>query len=336
MVIRSVFLIFLTLSLFTACEEPYREADISNIPSQVEVLSLRDTLATTSPTIQQLYQTFGTFWRDYTEDILRIGPADNPETLNKIAQFLTDPTISELEGAIADVHGNQLSNYGQELDDAFRRYHFFFPESKPPQVIFMNSGFNFGIYPIDGQLGIGLDFYLGGSHPMTETLDPNLFPLFLKKKMEPEYLVGDAMRGWMLVNHQKAHYDDTNLLSTAMYWGKTLYLMDLLFPESADHLKINFTPEDIAWCQANERNLWLSFSNQDVLYERRKFEVNRWIEDGPFTRAADLPQEAPSRMGQWICWQVVRDYMARNKDVTPEMLLAETNYLKMLNSYRPD
>lgn len=336
MVFRSVFIIFLTLTLFTACESPYREADISNIPSQIEALSLKDTLANSPTSIQQLYQTFGNFWRDYTEDILRIGPASDPATLTNIDAFLQDPTISELEAAIAEIHNNRLAQYGEALDEGFRRYHFFFPETKSPQIIFMNSGFNFGIYPTDGQLGIGLDFYLGASHPLTATLDPNLFPQFLKNKMEPQYLTGDAMRGWMLVQHQQDFYDDTNLLSTAMYWGKTLYLMDLMFPEMADHLKINFTAEDIAWCQANERNLWLSFSNQDVLYERRKFEVNRWIEDGPFTRAADLPQDCPSRIGQWICWQVVRDYMARNKDVTPEMLLAETNYLKMLNSYRPE
>lgn len=336
MVYRSIILLFLTLALCTGCEDSTRVANIDGIPAQPSVLNLHDTLTNaTVSTTQELYQNFGPFWRIYAEDILRLGPSDNDETLQTLDAFLHDPMISELGQAINQVHGTRYSSYQESIDQALRRYKYFFPDSITPQAVLMNSGFNFGIYPADHQLGIGLDFYLGKENGIIQTLDPNMFPNYLKEKMDPDYLVSDALRGWLLVNHQDRFYDDTDLLSTAMYWGKILYLMDIIMPDAPDFEKINFTRENIEWCKQNERNLWISFSNQEILYETTKFEINRWITDGPFTRAGDLPQDCPSRIGTWIAWQVVRDYMARNKDVTPGQLLEETNNLKMLNAYRP-
>jgi hypothetical protein len=114
-----------------------------------------------------------------------------------------------------------------------------------------------------------------------------------------------------------------------------MYLLDLMLPEVPDHIKMGYTKEQQAWCEANERNLWIEFSQQDVLYETRRFEINRWIADGPFTRAAGIPQDSPSRIGVWLGWRIVRDYMTRNKDLHPAALPGDRNYLKMLNAYRP-
>ena len=337
---RLITLGFFTTMLFISCDEGVREADISNIDQQCDFYALNDSLqqfdlANAEEINQQLYQSLGSFWRDYTESILREGAFDDPATLGKIAQFMTDPTISEINTEVSAVLGPGQAERIDQLDKAFRRMRYFFPETPAPQVVFMNSGFNYGIFPTETHLAVGQEWYLGTEHHITQSLDENTFPNYIRKKMAPEFLVGDAMRGWLAVHFQHQYYDDSDLLSTVMYWGKILYLMDVTFPELTDGQKINYTPDEIAWCQANERNLWAAFSQQDILYEKRKFEIYRWVNDGPFTSAQSVPQESPSRLGMWIGWQVIRDYMERNNEVTPEQLLQETNYLKLLNAYRP-
>lgn len=334
----------LTFTLFVfamwGCGPSGRQADLKDIEAQVSFDDMTQALAEANfndlnSTHQELYQRFGSFWRDYTEFILQVGPAEDPSTLIGLQGFLDYQDTQNTEEAIREVHGHRMAGYNEAIDFAFRRFHYFFPETALPEVIYFNSGFNFSVFPTDTHLGIGLDYFLGADHPITQQLNPELFPGFMRAKMEPDLLVAEALRGWLLVHHQDAHYDESNLVSTCIYWGKMMYILDLMLPDAPDHIKMSYTPEEQAWNEKNERNLWIEFSNQEILYETRRFEINRWIVDGPFTRAAGVPQEAPSRVGIWLGWRIVRDYMDRNPELTPAELLNNRAYLRMLNAYRP-
>lgn len=329
------------IALLVACNSQRREVDIADVAQQVSFFNLQKDLDAADTTRlneehQQLYQRYGSFWRAYCEDILRLGAARSEQSVLLWKDFSSDPMIEELEKAISEIHEDRLPLYETEIDNAFRRYHVLFPEKSLPDIVFMNSGFNFGVWPTGEHLGIGLDFFIGAEHPLVTPLDPNLFPNYQKAKMRPDLLVPDALRGWLLVSHQQAHYNDENLIQTVLYYGKMMYLLDLMLPAMEDYRLIDYTAEEFAWCRENERNLWISFSDQEVLYERRKFEINRWVSDAPFTRAVDLPQETPGRVGIWIGWQIVSDYMQRNPDVSPAEMLELTNPITFLNAYRPD
>lgn len=337
----SIITLLFTTILLMACSSDQHRADISDIPPQVTCLYLSDSLhaadtSALSLAHQKVYQNFGNFWRDYSEDILRLGAARNPETLLNWKDFAEDPLISELERAIQEVHGPQLDSYCKALDEAFRRYRYFFPNDSLPEVVFMNSGFNYGVWPTETHLGIGLDFFIGADHPLVEPLDPTIFPAYTKEKMRAELLVPDALRGWLLVHFQNRCYSDETLVESVLYYGKMMYLLELMLPEEAPYRLMDYTPEQLEWVRENERNIWVSFSDQEILYERRKFEMNRWVHDAPFTRAADLPQDTPARVGMWIGWQMVKDYMQRNPEVTPDEMLSIQDPLTFLNAYRPD
>ncbi|MGB1033182.1 MAG: hypothetical protein ACPGWM_11215, partial [Flavobacteriales bacterium] len=152
--------------------------------------------------------------------------------------------------------------------------------------------------------------------------------------MEPEYVPTSTIRGWLLIKHQE-EYDPSNLLTSIMYWGKIMYLMDACFVDQPDHLKMDYTAIDIEWCKQNERNTWIELSHQDVLYQTKRFEIEKWTSEAPFTAAGDIPQDSPSRLGVWMGWQIVRDYMNKHPEVTLEELMKETNYIKLLNTYQP-
>jgi hypothetical protein len=322
------------------CTSNGRQADTTGIEQQIEFVDLNALLAgadfnAPAQTHQELYQSCGSFWEDYTEHILQLGPANDAGTLIPLRGFLDFDDTSATNTAIQEVHSSRLADYEKELDAAFRRYRYFFPNDSLPDVVWYNSGFNYAVYPTESHLGIGLEFFLGPNHPIVENLSGELFPTYLREKMHPALLVPDALRGWLLVHYQDRYYDSSTLVSTLMYWGKMMYLLDLMLPETADHLKMAYTAEQQAWCEANERNLWIELSQQEILFESRQFEINRWVADGPFTRAAGIPQEAPSRVGIWLGWRVVRDFVERNPDMPLEQILANTNYTAMLNAYRP-
>lgn len=322
-----------------SCQSNPLDIDISESDTTLELLSFEEELqrATINEPLNpdELSKMYGTFPQDFVESILQIGPVDSLQTWSVVSAFATDSQTVAGLNAIAEVHHPKRNEYRRVLQDALRRYNHHFPTEKIPRVITMHSGFNFSVFPYNKEhIAIGLDYFLGTDHPVTQQLDPNMFPQYMKDKMKPDYVPYSAIRGWLLIKNQE-HYDNKNLLSTLIYWGKIMYLMDACFPNDDDALKMDYTNQDIAWCEANERSIWIELSQSETIYQTKRFEIEKWTAEGPFTAAADVPQDSPSRLGIWMGWQIVRDYMKQNPEVTLDQLLEERDYLKMLNTYKP-
>lgn len=308
---------------------------------EINHLNLVDSLALTSKknpdvALQDLYQSFGDLWLAYCEDLMKFGPANDSLAYEGIQAFLNHPDMRDANDAIQQKFTATLPEYNAQFDHALQRYQGYLGDKPIPTIVYLNSGFNFSVLPQEGYLGVGLEYFLGPDHPVVQHLNPQVFPQYMRDKMKADYLVSESLRGWLLVSYQDEYYAEGTLLDVMMYWGKMMFILDVMLPEIPDAIKMSYTPEEQAWCEQNERNIWIEISKQEVLYEKRRFEIFHWIDDGPFTNAENIPQDAPSRLGVWMGREIVRDYMQRNEDVTLQDLLKETNYMPMLNAYRPD
>jgi uncharacterized protein YjaZ len=58
--------------------------------------------------------------------------------------------------------------------------------------------------------------------------------------------------------------------------------------------------------------------------------------DGPFT--AEFSKDAPARLGEWLGWQIVREYYEKNPEVTLQLVMTETDAQKILSNsgYKPE
>jgi len=330
--------VVLLVTLLAQCTSNPLDIDVSTVDMEYRSRRFDEPLFNSESTsipkhYQDLYQNYGPFMQAFVEDIIQIGPLDDHNTALALSSFTSDPTVNELQAAIEETHTSRLADYDKELEDAFRHYLHYFDE-EIPEVIFYNSGLNFGVYPTPQHLGIGLDFYLSPDHEIVQNLPPDMFPQYFRDKMDGQYLAADALKGWLLVRHQDL-MDQSNLLGQIMYYGKIMYLMDACMPNTPDHIKMTYTELETAWAEANESGVWRQLADEKVLYEIRMFEINKWIQDGPFTNAGSIPQESPARLGIWIAWQIVRDYMAKNPEVTLQQLLEQSDYQEMMRFYRP-
>lgn len=334
-------LLFFIVTLCISCGHDPLDVDVSKI--QMELQSTRlDTLLydvslkPADSTVQKLYQISDGFYEPYVEAILQLGPAADERTISLLRQFLYFEDTRLTQEAIQEVHDSRIGFYNEQIVSAFTFFKYHFPEDTLPHVMYMNSGFNTSIFPFDKPyLGIGLDYYLGAENPITQKLDPQIFPHYLRQKMAPEYLVSSAIRGWLLVKFADDYYRSENLLTELLYWGKVMYIMDAVLRDTPDHLKIDYQASDLQWCQEHERSIWIELQDQEVLYGQKRTDIDKWVAEGPFTNVGGIPQDSPSRLGVWMGWQMVRDYMERNPEVTIPELLEEQNALKILNAYRP-
>ena len=223
-----------------------------------------------------------------------------------------------------------------QLADAFGRWRVHFPQDPVPTVDLAYTGFNFSAYPTDDLLLIGCEFFLGADHPAVLGLPSTVYPRYMQQRMVPEHLVGDALRGWLLVHFQDSHYDPQGRLAEELlYWGKVLYIARCLAPDLEPYDLLDWTAAEWAWAQANERAIWSELRNEETLYTRRRMDIQRWTSDAPFTKAGAIPQESPDRLGWYIGLRWVEDLMARNTDLDLQQLMARKDVLPFLQTYRP-
>jgi uncharacterized protein YjaZ len=121
-----------------------------------------------------------------------------------------------------------------------------------------------------------------------------------------------------------------------IYYGKELYLKDLLLPEYTDADKMGYTPTQINWCEENESYMWRYFIEKEMLYSDDQKLKNRFINPAPFSKFyLEIDTESPGRVGAWIGWQIVRSYMNNNEVSLPQLLETNAKEIFEKSKYKP-
>ena len=277
------------------------------------------------------YAELGEFYQVYVEEILQGAPVDHPELSAFLTHFVNDPDWSAVQEAVDSVFPD-LEPEREQLEQGFRRLKAVFPDSIIPSLAAFNSGYNYGIYPTDSVLGVGLEWFIGQEHPVIGLLAPDAFPQYVKQRMHPGMLVPSAMKGWLMVHYLKPTPGE-DVLTELVETGKVMVLLDGLLPDAPSHLKFAFTPEQLAWVEQHEFNIWKEIVAGDKLFSKKPADVGRLFNDGPFTPG--FPRESPGHIGEWIGYRMVRAYMDANPKVTFEQLFQMNDPREILRHYKP-
>lgn len=280
---------------------------------------------------RKAYADYGDFYRIYIEDILQGAPVTDPRLPMVLHRFVLDPDWSAAQQAADSVLGD-LEPQRVLFEKGFTRLKAHFPDSLSPRVVAFNSGYNYGLYPTDSVLGVGVEWFIGKDHPVIGYLAPESFPMYMKQRMVPEMLVPSALKGWLLVHYTRP-VDGADLLAHLVETGKAMALLDALLPETEPHLKLAFTKEQLAWCEANEYEVWKALVAKDQLFSKKGEDIGRWMNDGPFTNG--LPRESPGHLGEWIGLCMVQSYMKANPKTTYAQLFALQDHNAVLRAYKP-
>ncbi len=241
-------------------------------------------------------------------------PAGNPDTVwtNK----MKNPLLRELYGEVKKKYPNNAA-FEDNLEQLFKRIKFYYPELKTPKVIALISEVDKDAKAIytDSLVLLSLDTYLGKDHRFYEG-----FPKYMRQGFEPSQMMPDLVSSFS--QGKIAQPTDRTLLAQMIYFGKELYMKDMLLPDVSDAAKIEYTDEQIQWCKENESEMWKYFINNKLLYDTDVKLMQRFVAIGPYSKFyLEIDNESPGRVGQWLGWQIVRSYM-ENNDVTMQKMLA--------------
>ncbi|MEO0045975.1 MAG: hypothetical protein RL705_1166 [Bacteroidota bacterium] len=217
-----------------------------------------------------------------------------------------------------------------EIEDLFKHLKYYFPETVLPKVYTVIGEMDYtskAIYANDKFI-IALELYLG------KEVKFYTFPEYLRQNFEERQMMPDIVTSYAL--RRIPPPNDKTLLAEMIYFGKELYLKDLVLPNHTDAEKIGYSPEQNVWCQENESYIWRFFIEENLLFSSDSKLANRFINVAPFSKFyLEIDNESPGRVGQWIGWQIVRSFMENNEVSLQDLLKMEAKQIFEKSKYKP-
>jgi hypothetical protein len=287
--------------------------------------------------IAALESEFPQFAQIYFEKI--IGLKDPKDSVgkyrNEVRKFLTDSTMRYMMDSIGKVYPD-LNAEKSEIEQGLRYFKHYFPNHPVPTKIYtMPSAYNFAaVFPTEDAIAVGLDMFLGKNYTVYEALATSgQYPRFVSRTFRRDYLVDRVFE--LLVGDVAGEPAGNRLLDYMIENGKKLYVLDCLLPKTPDSIKLNYTTEQMTGIYANESFAWGRILKQNLIYSTKFQDFQKLVMPSP--NAPIIAEEAPGGIGNFIGWQIVKQYMKRHPETTLEALMKMKDAQKLLDEskYKP-
>ena len=286
--------------------------------------------------VMQLKEEFPIFYEVYLNNIMPQGPAvysmSQVDKAMELYRYVSHPDMDSLYKLTQQKYGD-FEDYREELEKAAKRIKYYFTDEEITEAVTFVSSFEYGsVFLEDNKVfAIGLDMYMGRDFEVYPLLDPAKFPFYRISRFEPHYIVPNSVKSFLYYKSNSG--EGNSFIDEAIAEGKILYAMDKLLPHTPDSLKISYADGQIEWCVANEENIWAYLVQEDILFSTDKNDfTSKFFNDGPFT--TPFGNESSPRVGAWVGWQIVREYMQRNPEVDLSTLLADEDHQKIFKESR--
>ena len=314
---KYLFLVVFCLFILSCDKKNKVESAVTAIPLEVKVERFDKIFFETPPQdLEKVKKQFPFFFPPGNDDSVWL-------------EKMQDPLWRELYTEVQKKYGD-FKPVKLELETLFKHIKYYFPKTKTPKVITVISEMDYknkAIYA-DSLVVISLELYLGKNHKFYQ------FPNYLKQNFEERQIAPDVVSSFSARNIPPVL--DKDLLSQMIYYGKQLYLKDLLLPDYTDAEKMGYSPAQIIWCQENESYMWRYFIEKEMLYSNDQKLISRFINPAPFSKFyLEIDNDSPGQVGAWIGWQMVRSYMKNNDVPLVDLLKTNAKEIFVKSKYKP-
>lgn len=246
---------------------------------------------------------------------------------NKIAALIRNPSIDTLYEEAMEAY-EDFESVQTDLEAAFGRLKTLFPSTKTPRIETIVTGLYNDLYISDSLIIIGLDFFIGEE----ATFKPQDVPQYILKRYNKDHLAGVIVK--FMAGQHVDRGRESSLISEMIDFGKTYYLASRLLPHTPDSILLGYTQEEMSLIYENEAIIWATLLENEALYETSQVTKRRFLGERP--NVYEISQKCPGRVGAWVGWRIVENYMEEN-DVTIKALISNTNndQIFMQSGYKP-
>ena len=329
-----ILLVLLVLSLiFSSCNSNRFETNISDVSLNMNFINLDSILKKASKNelmeLRNEYKINKSDVLDYNIGYcLRINKDDDTAFFNGINRFYSNTYIQDLEQSITKQ--NILNNERKiNVTNGFKRLKVLFPNGKIPKSIYqINSSFSSSVFSTDKEIAIGIERYLGPENKLIKQLPSQEFYNWIKESMRAEYLERDVIAAWLMTNYIEETTE--NYASEMIRWGKILFITRVCLPEHDERIILRYNKKQYDWAQNSTKSIWKYLVENEVLFKIDEETRMNLLKEGPYT--SGLPEESPDRIGQFMGYQIVSNYM-NEKEVSLKEII-KIPYNEILQNYK--
>jgi len=259
----------------------------------------------------------------------RLFPEHVPDSLwlNKMQSDLQKEINSEVQQEFPEIEDEK-----KRIEHLFKYIKYYYPSYKIPKVYTLAEEVNYRQKLVLGEeaLLISLDNYLGKEHKFYQGL-----PQYIAFQQDKIFLISDIVEAFakQRINPKRSR----TFLSDMLYYGKILYVKDVLMPFESDAAKIYYSQDQLDWAQENETEIWSFFVERNLIYSTDVRLEDRFLNLAPYSKFyLELDNESSPRIGQYIGWQIVKRYMEKYPNTSlNDLLELEADVIFTKSNYKP-
>jgi hypothetical protein len=327
---KSFGILLLTFCLFQACTRNPLAVDISNIQLSIDFLDVDSVFlgqdqSATERRHQTLTSTLGDLYLYEVSMNLKTG--DTAAFAEGLVKFYTNEYILLIEAEKQKIKSESIQQEQLILDGMrYLRYHFD-SLAVPTRIFYVNKLFS-GLKANDSTISIGLENYIDPKSKVVEQIPNDNLYQWQKDRMDIRFLARDVLQFW--IQHQLFQEIDDHLAHHIIQAGKINYVLKAALPKASDALILRYSDSEIAWAEENEYAFWEYLVRENLLFKNNLRDKTNFLNEGPYT--VGLPEKGPDRLGQYLGYKIVSNYMRKNKGLSLQELL-ETDFNTILQSY---
>lgn len=278
--------------------------------------------------VRQLSQRYPSF-------LIEPGVWSNPQMMQGLKAYLNDKYMKEIFREVNKQLGD-MSDVYEQLKGGLVHYLYYFPEAQVPEFYTILEGIdNSGAaprycYSVGDTIVLMPDWYLGSNNKLYEFYRVEKY---LRAKCDKKYMAIDCFRELIAPRHLP-HRTAITLLDCMIDAGKTLYFTEMMFPDRPAGDIIGYDQKQMDWAKANQANVWNYMIEKEMVFSKDERVALHMLGVAPESQPF---HGSPGRLGAYIGWMIVINYMQNNPKITLPELMAEKDSRKILDKsgYKP-
>lgn len=332
--VLGILLLLIVPLIFSSCDSAYNECtyqpDISGSQINIEIEQLEDKFVNVQSReeLSALLEE-NTVIREYF--MKRSTYPNDSIMLDVLMKKFQNPHIDTLSMEVKRIFGD-LSGLEEDLSKAFSHLKYYYPDAQIPKIQTVISGLAHDMYFSDSLIVIGLDYYLGQGAQFR----PLSLYQYMLQRYSPEYIAPSIM----LLKGISEEYNATKLsdktaLADMVAYGKSFYFAKSMMPCVPDSVLIWYTQEEMEGVRENRQIIWAHLLENEILFETNHMIKKKYLDERPKTY--EIGEKAPGRIATWVGWDIVKEYMEKNPEVTLQELMLTSDALQIFQAskYKP-
>ena len=303
--------------------------DVSHADFPLELEHFEDTLAN----INSKAQLIDFLQREPVIREVMLRRAEYPSEavfIEEMFKRFTNPGIDTLLDETRRVFGDG-SQLASAFKEAFANLRYYYPGFTPPKIKTVITGLDTDLFVSDTLIIVSLDFFLGpDARYRPKTYD------YLMRRYDPHDIVPSCLLIYGISpRFNKTDLGDRTMLADMVAYGKSFYFAKRMLPCTPDSVLIWYTGDEISGARQNEDLIWARFIQDKVIFSTSVIDKKNYLGDRPVT--IQVGEKCPGRIGQWVGWQVVKEYMEAHpgKSLPDLMNMADAQTIFKNSNYKP-